>query len=270
LLRHWLRNQRLLRKRPPLSRGRDRRSAPTTPSAPQRPPAPVAMEGKPPKESDPLRVLKALQTGNTALDLLLALLIPFFIQLLLTRMPHVEDFAGRLWVRLVDAYKGEHYERWVNYSRVTDDWNDDESGRELLNGVLQKAILLYIDEHCGAQLDKSKFLKTDLLAKRELKDRPYWDSESSEEDTDDEDALDASAQAAKSSGLTELDKYTLARGPVEAEDVEIEKELFLLVRRYEESAGLYAKKEVTDFRLSCRGHGATQRVDGFVKKAYSW
>jgi hypothetical protein len=41
-------------------------------------------------------------------------------------MPKVEDLSSRLWEKLVDLYKGEHYARWVTHTRVTDYWDDDE------------------------------------------------------------------------------------------------------------------------------------------------
>lgn len=105
-----------------------------------------------------VRLRKLLQTGNPAVDMLTALMIPFTLHLLLRSTDYVYDWWEDFVEWMQNKVKGESYSREIVHESYRDDWWD-ETGREKLNHVLHKAITLYLDAHCDQLLDKAKFLK---------------------------------------------------------------------------------------------------------------
>ena len=227
-------------------------------------------------DEPPLEKLRRLcRTGIPYVDVLLALMIPFVLHALLNSTERLFDLCEDALDWLRDRWQGESFAREVSHITRRDAYDGcDQTGREVLNHVLQKAMTRFLDAHCGEQLDKAKGLNVDLLAKRERRELASWEDSEDEDDGDEGEATDRdeTAEAERRTGLGELAHYRLTRAVPPSTTLEIEKGLHLEV-----STTVISKKgddahhvEMCTFWLNCRGRNAAQRVEGFVHKAFSW
>jgi chaperone BCS1 len=149
------------------------------------------------------------------------------------------------------------------------------TGRDQRNNVLQKAITLYIDQHCSTQMASSKNAKVDLMAIK------FGDDSRSYSNDSDEDEDDADAQANRKTGLGELKKYKITSSVLPNLDFQIDKGLILKIHTSDDqdnkdgkggtggSSSMGSKKVVT-FSVRCKGPDAVKRVNGFIEQCYGW
>jgi hypothetical protein len=156
--------------------------------------------------------------------MIIAMSIPMLLKILM-------DSSGWMQIKFALLLRYFHgnassFERHIVYEERRTSWGSVMTGRDQKNNVLQKAITLYIDEHCAAQMAGAHSAKIDLMAIKFGDDNRRGD----DDDDDDDDAA-----ANRKTGLGELKKYKVTSSVPPNIDFRIEPGLFLRITSSDES-----------------------------------
>ena len=212
---------------------------------------------------------------------------------------------GLRWLQHSDSF----FERVIVYEERRTSWGSVMSGRDQRNNVLQKAMTLYIDEHCAKQMAASRVAKVRAAARGAAAARArraalmavscvarprrvapssrqvdlmaikFGDENRRYDDDDDDDDDDADAQANRKTGLGELKHYRVTSSVPSNVDFELEKGLKLRIHTSDDQEGKQGEKnassfggskKVVAFTIRCEGPNAVQRVNGFIERCYTW
>ncbi|CAM9590415.1 unnamed protein product [Chrysoparadoxa australica] len=201
--------------------------------------------------------INALRTGNMALDMVIAMLVPAVVQWLMNTH---RSIIPTIMAWLNGMHKKQQFTRCIRYEEQTSGYyGASRAYRDQRNNILQKAITLYIAQLPKVQLDGATVM---LVAMKEKKafDRDSW-------------------EPVYGSTADQLQSYQVTTAPEDGHWVEIEDGLHFmhsnsLDEEQNEGRGnnnsSTRSTRVTEQHFRCSREKGSLIIDEFVERAFKW
>jgi len=222
-------------------------------------------------------IINALKTGNVALDMTIAMLIPIFIGSIFTSAAYFQKKILEINWRLLFSKKKKLYERYITHSTMTSVYSTTDLGAgDSQNEVLIKAIQLYLD-HTGLLKLKRAELELRQMDKDDSKDSYYYYYHDDENTSTFADTLAKYKIVKKPMNNIWLD---VGKYPSKLEKSNDTKEIVkdylvnLIVTEEQENVdekdgGSSSLKHKREIKLHFTSEGK-ESIDTFIDKAYVW
>jgi chaperone BCS1 len=226
-------------------------------------------------------ILGALKTGDTTVDLILAMIAPLIIKFIFDRLGKIEDMISEVWDLWLELMRkpDEENERFISHSTTLNPWgHQTNTDEDTQNSILIKAIKLYISEVLQLKLQKAHL---DLT---ELKDKSTGCGYNSDDDydSDDEDhSEDGEKYGSRKTMAGMLSRYKIINrlpnstwhelGEYGEPTALVRLHISRVSQQEDDGEKNDAKKNVEKssitFHFRSSGEGA---IDAFIDKAYRW
>mmetsp|Transcript_23860 Transcript_23860/g.49710 ORF Transcript_23860/g.49710 Transcript_23860/m.49710 type:complete len:629 (+) Transcript_23860:32-1918(+) len=206
-------------------------------------------------------MINSLRTGNPAFDMAIAMVIPAVITALFSFMNNsLKPMMLRFFNNMFGEVKEQAITRRIEFTTESTSYysSGNKEGRDKRNNILQKALMMYIGEHCGAV--KFNNANISLMAAKEKghRDTNTWEMQ-----------YGSTAEQLKNYTVTTVppkDEWvTVSKGVKFRECVENENE--------EEGNGENKKslsKKITLFLFSSTEPNGGELIDNYIKTAFDW
>mmetsp|Transcript_8776 Transcript_8776/g.15926 ORF Transcript_8776/g.15926 Transcript_8776/m.15926 type:complete len:631 (+) Transcript_8776:65-1957(+) len=200
-------------------------------------------------------MINNLRTGNPAVDMAIAMIIPSLIASVFAfANSHIKPFLTQMANGFFGKDNSSVVIRRIEFEQSTNYYSSKMEGRDKRNNILQKALTMYIGEHCGAV--KFKNANISLLA---AKEKGSFDN--------------SSWQMQYGSTAEQLKAYTVTTVPPKDEWVEVSEGVkFREAVNTEEEGEENNKvnKKTTLFMFSSDEKNGGDLIDNYIKTAFEW
>ncbi|GMH51164.1 hypothetical protein TrLO_g3572 [Triparma laevis f. longispina] len=200
-------------------------------------------------------IINNMRTGNPAADMAIAMIIPSLIASVFAfATSHIKPFFISLANKFFRADNSKQIIRRIEFEQSSSYYSTSKEGRDKRNNILQKALTMYIGEHCGAV--KFRNANVSLLAAKEKGnyDNNTWSMQ-------------------YGSTAEQLKAYTVTTVPPKDEWVDVSDGVkFREAVNTEEEGEENNKvnKKTTLFMFSSDRKDGGDLIDNYIKTAFEW